>query len=49
MNETKKPVRVVVYNVDGKEYYVATDRFDFTTHQVAEVYKLRWTIESFFK
>lgn len=49
INQTKKPVRVVGYNIDGKEYYVATDRFDLTAHQVAEVYKLRWTIESFFK
>lgn len=49
VNQTKHPVRVVGYNVEGKEYYVATDRFDLTAHQVAEVYKLRWTIESFFK
>lgn len=49
INQTKTPVRVVGYNVEGKEYYVATDRFDLTAHQIAEVYKLRWTIESFFK
>ncbi len=48
-NLTKIPVRVVGYKVDGKDYYVATDRFDLKAHQVAEVYKLRWTIESFFK
>jgi IS4 transposase len=27
---------------------VATDRFDLTAEQIALIYKLRWTIESFF-
>jgi len=47
-NQTKREVRVVGYRVDGTSYWVATDRFDLTAEQIALIYKLRWTIESFF-
>lgn len=47
-NQTEREVRVVGYKTDGKTYWVATDRFDLTGEQIAYVYKLRWTIESFF-
>jgi hypothetical protein len=47
-NQTERDVRVVGYKADGKTYWVATDRFDLTGEQIALVYKLRWTIESFF-
>ncbi|MBC8018074.1 MAG: IS4 family transposase [Verrucomicrobia bacterium] len=47
-NQTEKPVRVVGYEVDNNEYYVATDRFDLSAEDVALVYKLRWDIEKFF-
>jgi len=48
VNQTEIPVRVVGYKVDNINYWVATDRFDLTSDQVAMVYKLRWAIESFF-
>ena len=48
-NQTEKPVRVVGYKIAGVKYYVATDRYDLTAEQVASAYKLRWTIENFFK
>lgn len=47
-NQTKKPVRVVGYRVDNKEFYVATDRFDLKAEDIALIYKLRWDIEIFF-
>lgn len=49
INKTETPVRVVGYKVEGVKYYVATDRRDLTAEQVATIYKLRWTIETFFK
>ena len=48
VNQTKKPVRLVGYRVDGKKYWVATDRHDITAEEVACIYKLRWDIEIFF-
>ena len=48
VNQTEKPVRLVGYRVDGKKYWVATDRYDITAEEVAYIYKLRWDIEIFF-
>ena len=48
VNQTQTPVRLVGYIIDGKSYWVATDRFDLSAEQVALIYKLRWDIESFF-
>jgi len=45
---TQTPVRVVGYRVSGVDYWIATDRRDLTAEQVADAYKLRWEIESFF-
>ena len=47
-NQTKTELRLVGYRVDGKTYWVATNRHDLTAEDVAQVYKLRWSIESFF-
>ncbi len=48
VNQTKKPVRVVGYVVDGIKYWVATSRYDLSADQIAFIYKLRWDIEKFF-
>lgn len=45
---TEKDVRVVGYRVQGKDYWVATDRKDLSGEDIAMIYKLRWNIESFF-
>jgi len=47
-SQTKKPLRLVGYSVDGKKYWIATDRFDLTAEEIALIYKLRWEIEKFF-
>ena len=48
VNQSKKPLRLVAYTVDGVEYWVATDRYDLSAEQIALIYKLRWDIEKFF-
>ncbi len=48
VNQTEKELRLVGYRVDGKDYWIATNRYDLTAEEVAQVYKLRWNIETFF-
>ncbi len=48
INQTEKELRLVGYRVDGTEYWIATNRYDLTAEEVAQVYKLRWNIETFF-
>ena len=48
INKTEKQIRLVGYRVQGKDYWIATDRHDLTGEQIALVYKLRWNIETFF-
>jgi len=47
-NQTKESVRLVGYRVNGVDYWIATDRRDLTSEQIAKIYKLRWDIEIFF-
>jgi hypothetical protein len=47
-SQTQWPVRVVGYWVDDKKYWVATNRFDLPSTDIALIYKLRWEIEKFF-
>ncbi|MCB2180888.1 MAG: IS4 family transposase [Desulfobulbaceae bacterium] len=46
--QTKNPLRLVGYTVEGTKYWVATDRFDLSADDIALIYKLRWEIEKFF-
>lgn len=46
--QSRKPLRLVGYIVDGVKYWVATDRFDLSAEDIALIYKLRWEIEKFF-
>jgi hypothetical protein len=48
VNQTEKQVRVVAYRVEGKNYWIATDRYDLSAEQIATIYRLRWNIEVFF-
>ena len=48
VNMTESEVRVVGYNVQGVNYWIATNRHDLSGEQVAAAYKLRWDIENFF-
>jgi len=47
-NQTQRPVRVVGYWVDSKQFWVATNRLDLPATDIALIYKLRWEIEKFF-
>ena len=48
VTQTEKELRVVAYRVDGKNYWIATDRYDLSAEQISKIYRLRWNIEVFF-
>jgi len=48
VNQTKEPVRLIGYEVEGVKYWVATSRLDLSAEQIAAIYKLRSDIETFF-
>lgn len=48
VNQTQKEVRLVAYQVDTTEYWIATNRYDLSAEDIATIYKLRWNIEKFF-
>jgi len=47
-NQTQKPLRLVGYEVNRVKYWIATNRYDLSSEQIATSYKLRWDIETFF-
>ncbi len=48
VNQTEEEVRVVAYQIGNKKYWIATNRFDLSSEEVSQAYKLRWNIETFF-
>ena len=48
VNQTKKTLRLVGYEINKVKYQVTTDRYDLTAEQIALIYKLRWDVEKFF-
>lgn len=48
INQSKKPLRLVGYEIARVKYWIATNRFDLSAEQIAAAYKLRWDIENFF-
>jgi hypothetical protein len=48
VNQSEKPLRLVGYEVENVKYWIATNRCDLSSEQIAAAYKLRWNIENFF-
>ena len=48
VNQSQRPLRLVGYEIDSVKYWIATDRYDLSSEQIAQAYKLRWDIENFF-
>lgn len=41
-------MRLVGFEADGVKYYLATNRRDLTPERIAQAYRPRWDIETFF-
>jgi len=39
----------VVDSSNGEEFYIVTNRFDLMAEEISDIYRLRWSIETFFK
>jgi hypothetical protein len=49
-NGKMNPVRIIEFlDEEGKQYKIATNRWDLEASEVAEIYKHRWLVELFFK
>ncbi|MFZ1985044.1 MAG: IS4 family transposase [Desulfatitalea sp.] len=48
VNQSQTPLRLVGYEIERVQYWIATDRYDLSAEQIAQAYKLRWNIENFF-
>jgi hypothetical protein len=49
ISQSEIPLRVIAYRIGSQSYSVATDRHDLTAEKIAEIYRLRWNIGTFFK
>jgi len=49
--QMQHPIRAiqVIDSSNGELFYIITNRFDLTAEEIAQIYRLRWTIETFFK
>lgn len=48
VNQSQTSLRLVGYEIERVQYWIATDRYDLSAEQIAQAYKLRWNIENFF-
>ena len=46
-NQTEKSVCLVGYRINGVDFWIAMDRRDLISEQIAQIYKLRWSIDFF--